>query len=160
MRPGRRVLVLILGTVVITSCDTFPFHSDTPGYHRREARIKNELAGLGENPWAGMYSSPTGTTGSILYLAPRNGWAHFRWACTANSGNHGELQMKGDRLVFAKAPGEQLTTEGLEREILRPLRLAADLHRLWAPAELERGSTEAAERMERLLKLIREKTRR
>ena len=152
----RRVFFLILGTLVIASCkDLHPFHSDTPGYYRREARIKNELAGLGEHPWVGKYTSPTGLTGSIFYLAPRNGWAHFRWACTADSGNHGQLQMEGDRLVFAKASGEPLTAEELEQEILRPLKLAVDIHRLMSEAGW--GSVQHADRIERLLKVLRER---
>ncbi len=151
------VFILIFAALAPASCENLhPIHSRTPGYHQREARIKEELARLGTHAWAGKYASPRRLTRDTVYLSPSAGWAHYRSMCTEDSCNHGRILIAGERLIFADASGKELTKDELEREILGPLQLAADLYRI--REEIDARAGERADRIEQVLQLIRERS--
>ena len=87
-----------------------PLRVSTPGYYEREAKIKKELAGLRDHPWAREFSSK-GDTGYSLYLAPRNGWVHRQDGCESVDGDYGGIREKGGRLVFLDKSGRELDPE-------------------------------------------------
>lgn len=156
MRQALHVLILGLVALILASCYTRPVRSNYPGYHQREASIKEELRTIDGHAWAGEYKSPPGMTTHVVFLSPEGGWAHYQWSCTHDSCSHGRILVDEDKLVFANPEGRELSSDELEREIFRPLEISADLWRIRAGAE---GAGERADRLDGVLQLLREQTR-
>ena len=161
MGPMRLTALCLLCIVVavVPACVASQFRESTPlGFYAHEARVKQELRNLGDHPWAGDYSWPPGMQGLTLRLAPTAGWTSHRWACMYQTKDYGGILTRGNRIVFTDRHGKDLAPDQVGEEILGPLRLALDLHRVHKTYGSSDADNQLIARLERVLPMLETRT--